>query len=410
MQLLSGWAKPVLAAVFVVGVAGIFYLREDVKGRSHVKASRSWRGICAAFLRWLLRKLQRDTDQLAEIAMNFSASQVAYTLAVHGVADALEAGPKTLPALAEAVEADPGRLYRLLRAAIALGLFSEAPSSSQGAPAFCNNSLSRLMLEGHPSGMRFLLMHLMEDCWTAWGHLHDGIDTPYALPFDRAHGGESFWSYLKNHPAQRKVFARAMTALNSFGMSEVMQGHDWLQYTKIIDLHGDSGTFLATILAARGHEGQKGILVQPSVLAGEGQEVSARLAASHGVSDRMSFTTGDLHQPGVVPACSGPGEAYVLRCILHAQPDMDALPVLKRVHEAMGEQRAYLVLIERCLPPGISQATSQQALSDLHVMVLANGRERNLEEWRSLLQSASFKLIYCHAMQNSLAIMVAMRG
>lgn len=42
-------------------------------------------------------------------------------------------------------------------------------------------------------------------------------------------------------------------------------------------------------------------------------------------------------------------------------------------------------------------------------MVLANGRERNLEEWRSLLQSASFKLVYCHTMLNGLSIMVAMK-
>ena len=208
---------------------------------------------------------------------------------------------------------------------------------------------------------------------------------------------------------------------------------------------------------------------------------------------------------GAVPACSGPGEAYVLRCILHAKPDMEALPVLKRVHIAMGEHRSYLVLVERCLTSGdalqdhifanasycicchprsdtlfssqahmvtmpfgliqrlpvwfmfdvpwptpvepnksiqrvhmnflftgtlhphqlaklqvdgckwsvlagASAVPLQQALSDLHVMVLANGRERNLEEWRSLLQSASFKLVYCHTMQTSLAIMVAMKA
>ena len=59
---------------------------------------------------------------------------------------------------------------------------------------------------------------------------------------------------------------------------------------------------------------------------------------------------------------------------------------------------------------GASAVPLQQALSDLHVMVLANGRERNLEEWRSLLQSASFKLVYCHTMQTSLAIMVAMKA
>ncbi len=59
---------------------------------------------------------------------------------------------------------------------------------------------------------------------------------------------------------------------------------------------------------------------------------------------------------------------------------------------------------------GASTVPLQQALSDLHVMVLTNGRERNLEDWRSLLQSASFKMVYCHTMQNSLAIMVAMKA
>lgn len=56
-----------------------------------------------------------------------------------------------------------------------------------------------------------------QDCWQAWGHLHDGIDTPYALPFDRAHGGTSYISFLSNHPHSRKVFVKALPALNSFG-------------------------------------------------------------------------------------------------------------------------------------------------------------------------------------------------
>ncbi|KAK9865218.1 hypothetical protein WJX84_005216 [Apatococcus fuscideae] len=362
MLLLSSWAKPVLAALLVVGVAGVLYLREDVKGKSKVGAPQSWRDFAIGLLRWLLRKLQKESDQLAEIAMSFSASQVAYTLAVHGVADALEAGPKSLPDLAKAVEADPDRLFRLLRAAIALGLFRELPTSDPRVSVFCNNPLSLLLLESHPSGSRFLLMHLMEDCWQAWGHLHDGIDTPYALPFDRAHGGESFGSYLSNHPHARKVYARAMTALNSFGMQEVLRAHDWSQYIKIIDLYGDSGTFLATVLSTKGHGQQQGVLVQPLILAEEGKDVASRLADSYGVSGRMTFQAGDLNRAGAVPACSGPGEAYVLRCILHAQPDMEALPVLKRVHEAMGKHRSYLVLIERCLKSGASAVPLQQAL------------------------------------------------
>ena len=38
----------------------------------------SWRSYTIGLLRWLLRKLQKESDQLAEIAMSFSASQVSY--------------------------------------------------------------------------------------------------------------------------------------------------------------------------------------------------------------------------------------------------------------------------------------------------------------------------------------------
>ena len=63
----------------------------------------------------------------------------------------------------------------------------------------------------------------VQDCWEAWGHLRDGIDTPYALPFDRAHGGTSYVSFLSNHPHSRKVFVKALPALNSFGRHQPAQ-------------------------------------------------------------------------------------------------------------------------------------------------------------------------------------------
>ncbi len=59
-----------------------------------------------------------------------------------------------------------------------------------------------------------------------------------------------------------------------------------------------------------------------------------------------------LFYAGAVPACSGDGEAYVLRCKLRTQPDIEAETVLKNIHKAMGQHRSYLVLIERCLQTG----------------------------------------------------------
>ena len=83
-------------------------------------------------------------------------------------------------------------------------------------------------------------------------------------------------------------------------MENIVRAHDWLQYSRIIDLHGNSGKFLATVLSAKGHLGQKGILVQPQVLAQEGgEEAAAKIAESHGVSEQMSFAAGDLHRAGL---------------------------------------------------------------------------------------------------------------
>ena len=78
-----------------------------------------------------------------------------------------------------------------------------------------------------------------------------------------------------------------------------MTAHDWLQYSKITDLHGDSGTFLATVLSTKGHERQQGMLVQPLVLAEEGKALASRLAESYGVSGRMHFQAGDLDHAGL---------------------------------------------------------------------------------------------------------------
>ena len=83
------------------------------------------------------------------------------------------------------------------------------------------------------------------------------------------------------------------------GMADILKAHDWLQYSKITDLHGDSGTFLASVLSAKGHERQQGVLVQPLVLAEEGKALASHLAETYGVSGRMHFEAGDLDHAGL---------------------------------------------------------------------------------------------------------------
>ncbi len=98
----------------------------------------------------------------------------------------------------------------------------------------------------------------------------------------------------------------------SADVENILRAHDWLQYSRIIDLHGNSGKFLATVLSAKGHQKQKGILVQPQVLAQEGAEgAAAKIAESYGVSDQMSFSAGDLHRAGGLTTGARPVDLLV---------------------------------------------------------------------------------------------------
>jgi hypothetical protein len=51
-----------------------------------------------------------------QLIMGFRVTQLIYVAAKLGLADHLEQGPQTPPALAQAVGAEPQALYRLLRA------------------------------------------------------------------------------------------------------------------------------------------------------------------------------------------------------------------------------------------------------------------------------------------------------
>ena len=53
-----------------------------------------------------------------------------------------------------------------------------------------------------------------------------------------------------------------------------------------------------------------------------------------------------------------------------------------------------LILIERVVPPrsDYSPASRQLFMADMQMMVMLGGRERTLEEFRALLEGASFQL------------------
>ena len=105
--------------------------------------------------------------------------------------------------------------------------------------------------------------------------------------------------------------------------------------------------------------------------------------AATGVADRCELAAADFFE--AVP--SG-GDVYVLAQILHDWPDEDARNIL-RVCAAAMDSGARLLIVEQVLPSGDTVGLIP-ALTDINMLVLVGGQERNAGEYGSLLEEAGF--------------------
>jgi hypothetical protein len=83
------------------------------------------------------------------------------------------------------------------------------------------------------------------------------------------------------------------------------------------------------------------------------------------------------------------GDAYILKHIIHDWEDEDSTRILQVVRRAIPDNGVVL-LIEADL--GQPNETPASKFADLNMLVLPGGRERTLDEYAALLESAGFRL------------------
>src|SRR5690242_5338696 len=99
---------------------------------------------------------------------------------------------------------------------------------------------------------------------------------------------------------------------------------------------------------------------------------------------RVELVEGDFFEE--VPAGA---DLYLLKWILHDWDDAQSLDILKNIHR-VAAAHSKLLIAERLLP--CAPEPSPVHLMDLHMLVLAGGRERSWEEFEALLSSAGYRL------------------
>ncbi len=294
-------------------------------------------------------------------------------LARHGVADILGDGAFTALEIAERAGLDADAVHRALRASATLGFFR---IRSDGR--FENTRLSRALMSGRMSRVReFALYFASGSNATAWADLAKTLETGEAA-FDRVHGTTA-WDWYARHPDEEAMFAHVMMGITLAEAPVIATLYPWTEASTVCDVGGGRGTLLSEILLR--NPSLRGVLCEaPGVI-----ESARELLGSRGVRERVELVVGNFFEK--VPSGA---DVYTLKNIMHDWDDTACTKILRVIRDA-SKPGTKVVLAESLVER--NSKDPKGTLADLQMMVgLSNGRERGVDEFRSLLRGAGFEL------------------
>ncbi len=306
------------------------------------------------------------------MVIGFQVSQALHVAAALGISDLLDTDPHTVADLAAATSTHEPTLARLMRALEGVGVYDQGVDGR-----FSNTELGDLLRSGVPGSMAGWAAFIgRPPYWQAWSGLLDSVRTGENA-FAAVHG-TPVWGYRRQRPAEQEAFDRAMTSNSSGVAKAVVEAYDFGRFSTVVDVGGGVGALLAAVLA---HDpAVHGVLYdQPEVVAAAGP-----IFEQAGVGDRYEKVAGTFFDS--VPAGA---DAYVLKAIIHDWPDAESIAILRRCREAMLDD-AVVLLVEQLLGEGTDPVHT--AFSDLNMLVGPGGKERTLDEYRDLLESAGLTL------------------
>ncbi len=309
---------------------------------------------------------------LTQLIVGSLAAQTVYVAAKLGIADLLAGGPKSVEDLATSTGTHAPSLYRVLRAAASLGVFSE-----QENKVFALNPVAQVLLSNVPNSLRDMAIFMGEDWhWDVWGKTLYSVQTGKSA-WAQAHGDDVF-DYFKTKPEALEIFNRAMTSLSTLSIKAVIEGYDFSGIDTLIDIAGGHGRMLTEILEA--NPSLRGVLFDmPQVIEGARENV-----AKSSVADRVEFAPGDFFAG--VPAG---GDAYIMKHIIHDWDDERSLIILKNIKQAMNPG-ARVLLVEAVVSENSGPDLSK--LMDIEMLVSPGGKERTAAEYKELFAQAGLRL------------------
>jgi hypothetical protein len=316
--------------------------------------------------------LSADIAALMNMIGGGAIAQVLHAIAALHIADHLADGPLTAEEVAATEGSHPGATYRLMRAAASLGLLSH-----EGGHSFALTRRGTMLRTGVPGSLRSLTLALTGHAhWKSWELFPDAVREG-ASQAKKALGADIFAYYARPENLQEAaLFSEAMADLSGLVVQTAVAAIDTTDVSTVVDVGGADGQFVLALLAqAPGLLGQ--VLDLPHATARAVAE-----AERLGLSDRFSAVAGDffVEVPGA--------DLYLLKTVLHDWDDSQCETILRNCRSATHVGGRALV-VETVV--GEIGRPDFATLSDMSMLAMTNGMERELGEFDSLFTASGWR-------------------
>ena len=328
----------------------------------------------------------REAEQLSQMIRGSWISQIVGTLAQLEIADHLARGPQESGTLAGRIGCDPDATFRLLRAAVNVGLVSMLPDGRFGL-----TPMGELLRSNVPGSLRdSAIAFTTPGHWLPWGRLAEVVrrgerQTVAAL-------GHELFDYYAVNPGEGGAFTGAMANVSNAIAHELAQVFDTSGVNHVLDIGGASGTIVGALLEA--NPALRGTIFERADVVPRAEAALAQ----RGLSSRCRAVAGDFFES--VPEA----DLYILKSVVHDWDDGQSVKILRNCARAL-LPNGRVVLIERVIPehgdPGAA------ALADINMLVLLPGRERNASQFAELLRASGLQLDRISELASSLALIEA---
>ena len=327
----------------------------------------------------ITEEIKQYRRQMAHFIYGNWIHQVTYVFAELGLADAFVNGPQSLEQLAEFGEVKAPILKRVLRGTFELTYLTFDVETQ----LYHLTEFGAMLGTDHPYSMREeARLNGADYRYQPWGNLikilRNGVKNEYSPTVE--HGS---LDYLKDKPELLATFHNTLHQKSKIENASIVKDYDFGQFSSVMDIGGGLGTFIMSILD-----------VNPDI---EGHlfelEATLDFEMPEKYEGRLHKSPGDFFVD--VP---GTADAYTMKNVIHNWPEDKVIMILKSVCEAMKKtheigtdpSKKRLLIVENLLAE--DDTPKLATWMDLNFMVIIDGAEHTLEEYRTIGRQAGLEL------------------